>query len=101
VPVVPTCEAVPDEIPLCIPRGGQVLVIGGLRLAPGGTDISREIARTIAPAIEAFRGPEWSSSTATPSTFCATVARTLIPRSRRIPGCRRIVDLHDGPNAAS
>jgi len=57
VPVVPTCEAVPDEIPLCIPRGGQVLVIGGLRLAPGGTDISREIARTIAPAIEACRGP--------------------------------------------
>jgi lysylphosphatidylglycerol synthetase-like protein (DUF2156 family) len=50
-------DAVPDEIPLCIPRGGQVLVIGGLRLAPGGTDISREIARTVAPAIEGCRGP--------------------------------------------
>ncbi len=46
-----------DEIPLSIPRGGQVLVFGGLRLIPGGTDITREISRTIAHAIESCHGP--------------------------------------------
>ncbi len=46
-----------DEVPLAVPRGGQVLVFGGLRLAPGATDVSREVTRTIAHAIEGCRGP--------------------------------------------
>lgn len=50
-------QTVVDEIPLSIARGGQVLVFGGLRLVPGGTDISREVARTIAHAIEGCHGP--------------------------------------------
>ena len=46
-----------DEVPLSVVRGGEVLVFGGLRLVPGGTDTSREVARTIAHAIEGCRGP--------------------------------------------
>jgi len=46
-----------DEISLQVPRGGQVLVFGGLRLVPGGTDITREVARTLAHAVESCRGP--------------------------------------------
>jgi lysylphosphatidylglycerol synthetase-like protein (DUF2156 family) len=46
-----------DEVPLSVVRGGEVLVFGGLRLIPGGTDISREVARTIAHAVEGCRGP--------------------------------------------
>ncbi|MDP9332719.1 MAG: phosphatidylglycerol lysyltransferase domain-containing protein [Actinomycetota bacterium] len=46
-----------DEVPLSVAIGGQVLVFGGLRLVPGGTDTSREIARAIAHAVERCRGP--------------------------------------------
>jgi lysylphosphatidylglycerol synthetase-like protein (DUF2156 family) len=49
--------SVVDEVPLSVPVGGQVLVFGGLRLVPGGTDSSREVARAIAHAIEGCRGP--------------------------------------------
>jgi lysylphosphatidylglycerol synthetase-like protein (DUF2156 family) len=49
--------AVVDEAQLSIGIGGEVLVFGGLRLVPGGTDVSREVARTIAHAIEGCRGP--------------------------------------------
>ena len=49
--------SVVDEVPLSVPIGGEVLVFGGLRLAPGGTDMSHEVARTIAHAIETCRGP--------------------------------------------
>ena len=38
--------AITDEATLCVGIGGEVLVFGGLRLVPGGTDISREVART-------------------------------------------------------
>ena len=34
-----------------------MLVFGGLRLVPGGTDVSREVARAIAHAVEWCRGP--------------------------------------------
>jgi lysylphosphatidylglycerol synthetase-like protein (DUF2156 family) len=46
-----------DEISIPVARGGQVFVFGGLRLAPGGTDISREVSRTIAHVLEGCRGP--------------------------------------------
>jgi lysylphosphatidylglycerol synthetase-like protein (DUF2156 family) len=46
-----------DEAQLSVGIGGEVLVFGGLRLVPGGTDITREVARTIAHAIEGCRGP--------------------------------------------
>ena len=48
---------VADDVPLPVARGGEILVFGGLRLAPGGTDTSREVARTIAHTIESCRGP--------------------------------------------
>jgi lysylphosphatidylglycerol synthetase-like protein (DUF2156 family) len=48
---------VPDELPVGICVGGEVLVFGGLRLVATATDLSREIARTVAHAIEACRGP--------------------------------------------
>ena len=50
-------QGVADEVALVLARGAQVLVFGGLRLVPGGTDVSREVARTIAHAIEGCRGP--------------------------------------------
>jgi lysylphosphatidylglycerol synthetase-like protein (DUF2156 family) len=46
-----------DEVPISVGIGGEVLVFGGLRLAPGGTDTSREVARSIAHAVEGCRGP--------------------------------------------
>jgi lysylphosphatidylglycerol synthetase-like protein (DUF2156 family) len=49
--------SVVDEVPLSVAVGGQVLVFAGLRLVPGGTDSSREVARAIAHAIEGCRGP--------------------------------------------
>jgi lysylphosphatidylglycerol synthetase-like protein (DUF2156 family) len=49
--------SIPDELPVGICVGGQVLVFGGLRLAPAATDLSREIARTLAHAVEGCRGP--------------------------------------------
>ena len=49
--------AIADEAQLSVGIGGEVLVVGGLRLVPGGTDISREVTRTIAHAIEGCRGP--------------------------------------------
>jgi lysylphosphatidylglycerol synthetase-like protein (DUF2156 family) len=48
--------AIVDEVPLAVGIGGEVLVFGGLRLVPGGTDTSREVTRTIAHAIEGCRG---------------------------------------------
>ncbi len=53
----PSGPSVVDELPLSIVRGGQGLIFGGLRLVPGGTDITREVARTIALAVEGCRGP--------------------------------------------
>ncbi|HEV7527110.1 MAG TPA: hypothetical protein VGP92_19290, partial [Acidimicrobiia bacterium] len=49
--------SVVDEVAISVPRGGEVLVFGGLQLVAGGTDVSREVTRTIAHAIEACRGP--------------------------------------------
>ena len=42
---------VADEVTIPVGIGGEVLVVGGLRLAPGGTDASREVARAIAHAV--------------------------------------------------
>jgi lysylphosphatidylglycerol synthetase-like protein (DUF2156 family) len=50
-------SSVVDEATISVARGGQVLVFGGLRLAPGGTDVSREVTRAIAHAVEGCRGP--------------------------------------------
>src|SRR5262245_38055895 len=49
--------SVPDELPVEICVGGEVLVFGGLRLVAAPTDLSREVARTVAHAIEKCRGP--------------------------------------------
>src|SRR5580765_4103044 len=46
-----------DESSLSVAIGGQVLVFGGLRLVPGGTETSREVVRAIAHAVERCRGP--------------------------------------------
>lgn len=48
---------VPDEITVPIGRGARVLVFSDLRLANGATDITREVTRTVARAIEECRGP--------------------------------------------
>src|SRR5215472_8078247 len=41
---------VPDELAVGICVGGEALVFGGLRLLCAATDLSREIARTVAHA---------------------------------------------------
>ncbi len=46
-----------DELLVVVPRGGRVLVFTDLRLAAGGTDISREASRAVARAIEGCHGP--------------------------------------------
>ena len=48
---------IPDELPVHVCVGAQVLVFGGLRLVPAATDLSREIARIVAHTIEGCRGP--------------------------------------------
>jgi lysylphosphatidylglycerol synthetase-like protein (DUF2156 family) len=53
----PLGDEVPDELPVEIGVGGEVLVFGGLRLVPGATDLSREIVRTVAHTLESCRGP--------------------------------------------
>ena len=50
-------RAVPDEITISVERGARVLVFSDLRLANGATDITREVTRTVARAIEECRGP--------------------------------------------
>ncbi|HWS47318.1 MAG TPA: phosphatidylglycerol lysyltransferase domain-containing protein [Acidimicrobiia bacterium] len=49
--------AVADELPVRVPLGGRVFVVAGMRLAPGGTDVSREASRVVAHALEECRGP--------------------------------------------
>jgi lysylphosphatidylglycerol synthetase-like protein (DUF2156 family) len=51
-----TTPDIPDELPVGICVGGQVLVFGGMRLVATATDLSREVARTVAHAIEGCRG---------------------------------------------
>ena len=46
-----------DEIEVRVPRGGRVIVVSDLRMAPGGDDVSREASRAIARPIEECRGP--------------------------------------------
>src|SRR3954464_9811035 len=46
-----------DDVQVSVARGGEVFVFGGLRLMSAATEISREVARTIAHAIEGCRGP--------------------------------------------
>ena len=48
---------VADEIVVTVPRGGRVVVFADVRMVPGGSDASREASRSIARAIEEFRGP--------------------------------------------
>lgn len=50
-------QPIVDELPVRIPVGGEVMVFGGLRLVAPATDLSREIVRTVAHAIEGCRGP--------------------------------------------
>src|SRR6266576_7238810 len=50
-------RAVPDELTIQMGRGARVLVFSDLRLANGATDITREVTRTVARAIEECRGP--------------------------------------------
>ena len=50
-------RAVPDELTIVIGRGARVLVFTDLRLTNGATDITREVTRTVARAIEECRGP--------------------------------------------
>src|SRR5580765_612087 len=49
--------AVPDELAIPMCRGARVLVFGDLRLSNGATDITRDVTRTVARAIEECRGP--------------------------------------------
>ena len=53
----PASARIPDELGLAVPRGSRVLVFSGLRLTAGGTDATREVTRTVARALEDFRGP--------------------------------------------
>jgi lysylphosphatidylglycerol synthetase-like protein (DUF2156 family) len=50
-------RAVPDELAIPMCRGARVLVFSDLRLTTGATDITREVTRTVARAIEECRGP--------------------------------------------
>src|SRR5882672_7848688 len=50
-------RSVPDELAIQMGRGARVLVFSDLRLANGATDITREVTRTVARAIEDCRGP--------------------------------------------
>jgi lysylphosphatidylglycerol synthetase-like protein (DUF2156 family) len=50
-------RSVPDELAIQMCRGARVLVFSDLRLANGATDITREVTRTVAKAIEECRGP--------------------------------------------
>jgi lysylphosphatidylglycerol synthetase-like protein (DUF2156 family) len=51
-------RTVPDELIVALPRGGRVFVFSGLRMVPGGTDISREASRALARGVEELgRGP--------------------------------------------
>ncbi|MDQ1449059.1 MAG: hypothetical protein QOC79_2030, partial [Actinomycetota bacterium] len=50
-------RSVPDELTIQMCRGARVLVFSDLRLANGATDISRDVTRTVARAIEECRGP--------------------------------------------
>src|SRR3954454_22716990 len=50
-------RSVPDELAIPMCRGARVLVFGDLRLTTGATDITREVTRTVARAIEECRGP--------------------------------------------
>ena len=47
----------PDELMVVMPRGARSLVFSDLRLANPGTDISREVCRSVARAIDECRGP--------------------------------------------
>ena len=50
-------RVVPDELAVCVDRGARVLVFSDLRLTNPATDISREVCRSVARAIEECRGP--------------------------------------------
>jgi hypothetical protein len=47
----------PDELMVTMPRGARALVFSDLRLANPATDISREVCRSVARAIDECRGP--------------------------------------------
>ena len=46
-----------DELAVTVERGARVLVFSDLRLTNSATDISREVCRSVARAIEECRGP--------------------------------------------
>ena len=50
-------RVVPDELAVCVGRGARVLVFSDLRLTNPASDISREVCRSVARAIEECRGP--------------------------------------------
>src|SRR6476661_421306 len=50
-------RVVADELTIQMGRGARVLVFSDLRLTSGATDITREVTRTVARAIEECRGP--------------------------------------------
>jgi hypothetical protein len=50
-------KVAPDELAVVIERGARALVFSDLRLANPATDISREVCRSVAKAIEECRGP--------------------------------------------
>ena len=47
----------PDEMMVSMPRGARALVFSDLRLANPATDMSREVCRSVARAIDECRGP--------------------------------------------
>jgi lysylphosphatidylglycerol synthetase-like protein (DUF2156 family) len=48
---------VPDELTVALERGARALVFSDLRLANPATDISRDVCRSVARAVEECRGP--------------------------------------------
>jgi lysylphosphatidylglycerol synthetase-like protein (DUF2156 family) len=47
----------PDELAVSIERGARALIFSDLRLTNAATDISREVCRSVAKAVEECRGP--------------------------------------------
>jgi lysylphosphatidylglycerol synthetase-like protein (DUF2156 family) len=55
--VVEAPHAAPDSLTIPVPRGGKVFVVAGLRLVPGGSDLTREATRALVKELEACGGP--------------------------------------------
>ena len=50
-------RVVPDELTIALDRGARALVFTDLRLTNAATDISREVCRSVARAVDECRGP--------------------------------------------